>query len=181
MDASGCITALAVGSAAAGAFSDIRTGHIPNWLTLGTLAVAPLLWFGAATADAGVAAGLQALGASALGAGLCGIGPAMLFFRGGLGGGDVKLLAALGALLGPRIGLHAELFGFLFAALFVPGKLAWQGTLFSVIRGVLRSLANPFLPRSKQRPAPAELAMRLRLGPAIFLGTLAAFVHGRFV
>ena len=68
-----------------------------------------------------------------------------------------------------------------FGSLFVPGRLAWQGKLFSTLRGALRMLANPFLPRERKHDAPPALAMRLRLGPAIFLGTVAAFIHGRFV
>jgi prepilin peptidase CpaA len=178
MDLTGWISALAVGSAAAGAISDVKTGHIPNWLTLGVLAVAPLAWFGATAASEGPAAGLHALGGSVLAAFLCGLGPAMLFFRGGIGGGDVKLFAALGAVLGLRVGLHAELFSFVFCAAFVPGKLAWQGRLFSVLRRTLSMLANPFLPRARRHPSPPELAMRLRLGPAIFFGTIAALFGG---
>ena len=48
---------LAVGAAAAGAVTDVRSGHIPNRLTLGALAVAPLLWFGVTASSQGMTAG----------------------------------------------------------------------------------------------------------------------------
>jgi prepilin peptidase CpaA len=99
-----------------------------------------------------------------------------MFWRGGLGGGDVKLFAALGALLGVRHGLDAEMFAFVAMTLFFPGKLAWNGKLLSVLYGTLRSLMNPFVAREKRAPLPDELRMNLRLGPAIFVGTVVALV-----
>ena len=168
------ITLFAFATAATGAAVDYRTGHIPNWITLGSLAAAPLLWFGAVSASEGFGPGLSALGTSLLGALACGIGPLFMFWRGGLGGGDVKLFAALGALLGPRLGLNAEMFSFVAMTLFFPGKLAWEGKLLRVLWGTLRLALNPFVSASARRPAPEELRTRLRLGPAIFAGTLVA-------
>lgn len=78
--------------AAAGAWTDIRSRRLPNVLTVSGLAAALLLR---------VPMGLGALGEGALGAGL-GFGLALVFFlMGGLGAGDVKFLAAVGAFLGP--------------------------------------------------------------------------------
>jgi len=71
---------------------DLRTREIPDVLPLALLACAvaahALGWDHVSWGDA-------ALGA-ALGLAL----PAVLFYAGGMGGGDVKLLAALGALVG---------------------------------------------------------------------------------
>lgn len=174
------ITLFASATAATGAAVDYRTGHIPNWISLGSLAAAPLLWFGAVAASQGFGPGLSAFGTSLLGALACGLGPALMFWRGGLGGGDVKLFAALGALLGPRLGLNAEMYSFVAMTLFFPGKLAWEGKLFRVLWGSLRAAFNPLLAADARRPAPEELRMRLRLGPAIFVGTMVAIVlaHG---
>lgn len=71
---------------------DIRTRRIPNWLTFGGAAsgIAYGAWAG------GVDAGLNSLGGFLVGLGLF----FPFFALGGLGGGDVKLLAALGAWLG---------------------------------------------------------------------------------
>jgi prepilin peptidase CpaA len=176
------INALAIATASLGAVTDHRTGHIPNWLTLGSLAAAPLIWFGAVASSQGTTAGLTALGTSLAGAFVCALGPAILFWRGGVGGGDVKLLAALGAILGPRIGINAEFYGFVLAALYVPGRLAWEGKLLRVTWGALRSFLSPFVPAKSRTEPPPELSRRMRLGPAILVGTVIAFVmsHGRF-
>jgi prepilin peptidase CpaA len=178
MDPSGAIAALAVVTAAGSALCDLRTGHIPNRLTLGALAAAPVLWFAATAATAGPAAGLAALGASVAGAALCGLGPLVLFLRRGIGGGDVKLLAAIGALLGPRAGMDAEFFAFVIAALYVPGKLAWDGRLLVVVAALARRAFGVIARRARAAAPVPELAIRLRFGPAILVGTVAALTLG---
>jgi prepilin peptidase CpaA len=161
--------------AVAGAAIDARTGHIPNELTLGALAAAPASHFATAASAHGVRAGAVAVGLSLLGAAVCGLGPFLAFMKGGaMGGGDVKLLAAIGALLGPRLGLDAEFYGFVVGALYVPGKLAWHGRLWETIAGTARAAANPLRKKAARVAWPDALAMRVRLGPAIALGTLAA-------
>lgn len=72
---------------------DVRERRLPNVLTVGAFAGAILLR---------LPLGLGALADGLLGA-LLGFALALPFFLvGGLGGGDVKLLAAVGAFLGPR-------------------------------------------------------------------------------
>lgn len=79
--------------AAGSVWFDLRERRLPNALTVGALALALVLR---------VPIGLGALVDGLLGA-LIGLGLALPFFLvGGLGGGDVKLLAAVGAFLGPR-------------------------------------------------------------------------------
>ena len=80
--------------AAVAAICDVRTRRIPNALTFGT-AIVGLgyhLVFG----------GLAGLGASAAGLALGLLAFLLPFALGGTGGGDVKLVAALGAWLGPQ-------------------------------------------------------------------------------
>jgi prepilin peptidase CpaA len=95
------IGALVLGIAAS--ISDIRTRRIPNTLTFGASAVA--LAFFLATE------GVSGLGMSV--AGWC-VGFALFvpfFLLGGMGAGDVKLLAAFGAWLGPWLVAWAAAFG----------------------------------------------------------------------
>ena len=73
--------------------TDLRTRRIPNVLTFGA-ALAGLLYQFAT-------AGIDGLGQAALGWLLGAVVFVVPFALGGLGGGDVKLLAALGAWLGP--------------------------------------------------------------------------------
>jgi len=81
-----------VAAAAAAAWFDIRERRIPNALTLGALAAALLLR---------VPLGMGAVGDGFAGAFLA-FGLALPFFLvGGLGGGDLKFLVAVGAFLGP--------------------------------------------------------------------------------
>lgn len=83
--------ALVVLAASAAAF-DLGTRRIPNYLTVTGLAAALLL-----RAAGGGEMLLAGLGGAALALGLS----FPLFAAGGLGGGDVKLLVAVGAFLGP--------------------------------------------------------------------------------
>lgn len=86
------VVALAIGSLAC--VTDVRSRRIPNLLTFGAAA--------AGMAVHGVIGGMNGLQTSCLGW-LAGTALFLPFFLlGGMGGGDVKLLGALGAWLGPR-------------------------------------------------------------------------------
>lgn len=74
------------------AVMDVRTRRIPNWFTLSTLAGALLLQV--------VHGGLHALALSFMASVLAGSLFLVLFLAGGMGGGDVKLMAAIAAGIG---------------------------------------------------------------------------------
>ncbi len=79
----------------AAAFSDLRTRRIPNWLTApgAALGIALQIWYG------GVEGAVLSLSGAALGF----IAFMFLYIAGGMGAGDVKLFAAVGAFAGPRM------------------------------------------------------------------------------
>ena len=99
------VVALVAGSGALGAAIDLRSRRVPNWLTLG-ITVAGLAL--AATRLSGLSLPVAFAG---LALGLAVMLPGHLI--GATGAGDVKLLAALGTMLGPK----AVLFAFIYAAI----------------------------------------------------------------
>jgi prepilin peptidase CpaA len=116
--------------AGAAVVSDLRTRRIPNVLTCGTAAVALLAAFGWG--------GLNGFGTAALAWGLAVLLFLPVFALRGMGAGDVKLLAALAAWLGPLDTVYLAVFASMaggLVALFV-----------SVRRGYLRqALSNIWL------------------------------------
>ncbi|HVJ15793.1 MAG TPA: A24 family peptidase [Polyangiaceae bacterium] len=147
---------------------DARTGRIPNWLTLPLVPVALLLH--------GVTGGSSAAIWGLAGLLACLIVPGVLYraSRGrGIGGGDVKLFAALGALLGPVRGIELEFGAFVVLAVIALVRLAYAGRLFAVLRNAVMLLLGPLLPASwRHSPAP-EAMTEMRMGPAIAIACLS--------
>jgi prepilin peptidase CpaA len=153
---------------------DLRRGEIPNAVTLVPLALAPVLHAGAAalagrTHEAHIAAALSVLGAVAAGA-----VPYVLWRADAIGGGDVKLLAAIGALLRPMIGVEAVFYAFVAAAVLALAQMAWQGKLLVVLGNALALALNPLRKKESRREVAPEMMTWARMGPAIALGTAAA-------
>jgi prepilin peptidase CpaA len=97
------LVAVAVIAAAAALVTDLRHRRIPNWLTAGTL----LIGLTANLLLNGAQGGMSSLAGAALGF-------AVLFpfyaFR-TMGAGDVKFLAAVGAVLGPQSLISVAVYG----------------------------------------------------------------------
>lgn len=148
---------------------DLRTGIIPNRLLLFGGCSGLVLRLGVA-AESGDA--LRALALTVVGMALVSLVPLLLYRAGGIGGGDVKLLAVVGALLGPYLGLEVELYAFAATVLYAPARLIWEGKLVSSMRSVGQLVATPFAKRP-QPTAACELTS-FRFGPAIFAGALIA-------
>jgi prepilin peptidase CpaA len=161
----------AAGVAGVAALTDARTGHIPNWLTLGALVTGLVAHFFAGLAFTHSWRGaFSGLGASATGALLCALVPLFMYWKGAIGGGDIKLFAAIGALCHPMDGLEMETYAFVAAALIAPAKLAYKGLLFQTLGRSLTLLTNPFRKAEKRTEIPPEMMTWFRLGPAIFVG-----------
>jgi prepilin peptidase CpaA len=173
------ILVVAMAVAFVAAVYDWRRGEIPNWLTYGALVLAPMLHVARMLAakqssDAALTEGAFSLG----GAAMCAIVPALLYRQGAIGGGDLKLLAAVGALLQTILGVEAEMYGFFGAALIAPAFLAYQGKLISTLKNSLTIFANLFLPKAKKKSVEETALSWLRLGPAVFFGVaLTAYLH----
>jgi prepilin peptidase CpaA len=163
----------ACGLSLAAAVSDARSGTIPNRLTLPGLALGLVL---GALGDGG-----WGFGAALCGAALSFLAP-YLVFRGSrgvaIGGGDVKLFAALGALLGPRRGLEVELAALGLLVGFSLLLLTWRGRLLSTFARAFWLSIGRALPRRWRREVPHDALLSLRMGPAICLATWGAALAG---
>lgn len=160
------------------AASDLRSRRIPNVLTFGG-ALAGLLWQMAL-------GGLAGLGQGALGL-LTGLGLLLpVYLLGGMGAGDVKALAALGAWLGPRQCLVVFCYMGLAGGLLSLGVLLWRRLLGVYLRRGWQWLLSLIL-LGRERRWTAELALPAQTlegvpyGVAIALGMGALVVWGSFL
>ena len=113
-----------------GAVIDLRTHRIPNALTFGG-ALAGLLVNLGLSRDAGL---LTSTTGWLVGVLLL----AIPFMMRGIGGGDVKLLAAAGAWGGPLFALYAVFFGALAGSVVAVGFLVARGEVGLAIRPIVR-------------------------------------------
>jgi prepilin peptidase CpaA len=165
------------GVAVLAAAFDWQKGRIPNALTLTALVFAPVLHAWRSAPDQA----MRAAEFSLLGAALCGV-PLLLMWRfGWVAGGDVKLVAAMGALGGPELGLESVFLSFLVASAFIVVRLAWHGTLLRTFASSLVVAVSPLLPRDRQTVARPELREVLRFGPFACIGAgVSLFLHGGY-
>jgi prepilin peptidase CpaA len=172
------IISFAIAVAAAAAWSDHRTGRISNTLTFGALAFAPILHFAVAVAWDQQSEAIETMGNSFLGAAACSVVPLVLYRTGGIHGGDVKLLAAMGAICGPSLGIETQVLAFMVAAAFAMGAMAYRGELFSTLCNVVAMMTNPLRKESERRAICKEMLHEMRFGPSVLAGTLAAVIMG---
>jgi prepilin peptidase CpaA len=115
-------------SAMAACLMDLRERRIPNSITFGS-AVAAMAYHAFTTGLTGLA-----FAVSGWGVGVLLFLP--LFALRGIGGGDVKLLAAFGAWLGPGAVIWVALFGVLAGGVFALMISAWRGYTQQAFRNV---------------------------------------------
>lgn len=152
------------------ALTDLRTRTIPNWLTL------PLPLLGIVIHS--IQLGFDGAWVATLGALLCFAPSYFLFARGALGGGDVKLFAGFGALLGPRDGLELQLTAFALVALYALWITAWHGRLGALLRSSCQASLHLVSPARFSRPAGAQHeSVELPMGAAIVAAVVALCVR----
>lgn len=139
--------AIAVGIAAMA--DDLARRHIANWIPAAALA-GGLGWQIGRDGWHGL---LTALGGTALG--FCVF--LIFYLKGGMGGGDVKLMAGFGALLGASLILQAAVWGAAIGGVMAVGALLWRS---------LRKKGE----REALTPEQQEHAATIPYAPAITLG-----------
>lgn len=153
--------------ALAGAATDMRSGIIPNRLTLPAVALALLV--------RSVLGGGAGLVEGCFGLILTSGGPLIVFLvtRGvGIGGGDVKLLAGLGALAGPAAGIRILAGSCLLMLVFAALVLAWRGQLIMTLVRSMRIVLRVLAPMRNAARDPEGALSSLRMGPFIAAAVL---------
>lgn len=152
----------------AAGYSDLRTGLVPNRLTY----PAVLIGLGLSLLPGGLAPGESALG---LFAGFLAF--YLLFAMGVMGGGDVKLMAAIGALQGYPFVLYAMFYSVFLAGVGAAVALVWRDELLPTLRDGARLIAQAatatLMPGRPVDPLPRR-GGKLPFAVAICFGTLAA-------
>ena len=148
---------------AAAVFTDVRTRRIPNWLTAGITGAG----FGIAFGGGAVTPAQAALGMIA---GLLLMMPGHVI--GATGAGDVKLMAAIGVLVGPGVVFKAFLYTAVAGGVFALAVAVRRGMLADTLYGTQRLVTAPLAaPQTIKSPSRAN---RFAYGPAIAVGTLIA-------
>jgi prepilin peptidase CpaA len=156
------------------AISDCRTGKIPNWITYGGIAaglVGHMLVGGMTGGDrvmgftdalAGLAVGFLPLGA--------------VWLAGGMGGGDAKLMGAIGALMGPWFAVAGIFYGFAVAAIMAIVVIIRRRQLRRTLARIGRFFYLSLLPGKKIDPATPDSA-KVPIGMALASGACIKLVE----
>lgn len=133
--------------------SDIATRRIPNLVTLGGLVVGLAIHGASGFVSGGFLGGFRGVGASLLGALACGIVPFLAWKKGEMGGGDVKLFAAIGALVGLGVGFDVEARAFAFSLLVLfPYRLVRHRAVGAALKNMRIGVVNLVRPRDAREP-----------------------------
>jgi prepilin peptidase CpaA len=159
----------------AGSYADVRYGKIYNWITypgvliglaghaiVGGLAGQDQVRIGLAGSAAGLAVGYL---------------PLMLaFLAGGIGGGDAKLMGAVGALTGWRFTLAAMMYGFAVAAVMAIVVMLAKRVTRQTLRRMWWSLVLVIKARQATDPTTPE-SPKIPFGLALCIGSGIALIE----
>jgi prepilin peptidase CpaA len=153
------------------AAGDLARGRIANWLTLPAMAAGLI----GHTLAGGLFGGAYGLGLWGALAGLAAGGLPLLvaFLAGAVGAGDVKLMGAIGALVGWRLALATMVYGFLAAGVLAAIVMIRRRVVKRTLRRVGRFLLTALMPGGATDPATAD-SPTVPLGLALCVGAVAA-------
>ena len=148
----------------AAVWTDLHSGLIPNRLTFPAIGLALLAhaWLGGLP---GILFSMAGLGT---GFGLF----ILLYLAGGMGAGDVKLMAAIGAILGTYGVLVSGMLAIMVGGIYALGAMCYQWGFIETGRKLALATYGAFLTRGEVRSHDLQLPFRLRYGLAIAAGTL---------
>lgn len=151
------------------AWTDMRMHKIPNALSLGGIALGILIH----ALNSGVDGLLDGIGGAAVGMAIL----LPFYLLRGMGAGDVKLMGAVGAFLGPRDALLATGLSLGVGGIMALGILIVHGGLLSMLKRFWLTFRNLLVTRRFDHIPPLEgetAAKKFPYAAAIGIGTLAA-------
>jgi prepilin peptidase CpaA len=152
------------------AFWDLRYRKIPNWATLPAIALGLVLnglfhgWGGMKASGTGFLIGFGAL--------------LVLFVLSWMGGGDVKLMAAVGALKGYPFVVSALWYSLIAGVLLGVIMLIWNRKTLRTFKNLFFVVASRLSPLVPKRDINREETQKIPFGLAIVIGTLWAMIVG---
>jgi len=171
------------------AITDAARHRIYNWTTypgmLAGLALAALGWAWEAAAPESAAAwrpwiGWLAMSDAIAGFVMCGLMMVVCFVVFPIGGGDVKLLAMVGAMVGLEKGLEVLLWAFIIGGCVGLIVLIWKVGLLTLVARSWQLVVGVVSLGTLLRPPPQEqeaLKLPIFLGPCVAVALIAAFVR----
>jgi len=146
-------------------YIELRENRIPNWLTLTGMTLGLLIgyWYGTGVF-------WSSLGGLAIGFGFLFI----FYVFGGVGGGDVKLMGAAGALMGSDLIKPAVVYTALLGAFLAVMMVIWRKDFWLRLGAGLRKLA--FWRKLKEVQATEAAPVTVPYGVAIAAGCLLAIL-----
>lgn len=149
-------------------FTDLRARRIPNWLVVPFMAAGIVVstwlqgWHGLGQSFGGLGLGILLYG--------------FLFWMGGMGAGDVKLAAAIGAWIGPSQLFFALVVTAMAGGIMALGWAAFGGFLKDLFAGASNLTFGFGNAAVRQEMALANpLKRKMPYAPAIAIGTLISF------
>ncbi len=158
---------------------DLRCGKIPNWLTYPAILIG-LCGHAAAgyAAGGGIAGAGREMGLTGALLGLAvGCFPLLLcYLAGGIGGGDVKLMGAVGAIGGWEVALGAMLYGFILAGLMAVVVMIRRRIVRRTLRRVWHTILLILLPVGRPADPTGPDSPTIPVAVALCGGTLAVLL-----
>ena len=146
------------------AYTDLRSSRIPNLLTFTAIAIG-LIAHAWLAGFQGIVFSLEGLG---VGLGIF----ALLYASGGIGAGDVKLMGAVGAMVGPHDVLITGLLAILIGGIYAVGAMCYHWGVYRTGQKLLCATQGALLVGGNSWAQELKLPFPLRYGLAISGGTL---------
>jgi len=145
-------------------YTDLRWSRIPNWLTFPAMGLSILVqaWIG------GSHGALFSLAGLGVGMGLF----LLPYVCRAMGAGDVKLMAAIGSIVGPSGALSITLLSVLAGGVYALGAMTYQWGLAGTSKKLAFSAYGAFVSAGLAWSGDIQLPFKLRYGLAIAAGTL---------